>query len=136
MRAADCDMAAAQYFRLPTRHHLPVNGVLSPHQKLFFSSGASRNCCVVILMINQKVFRPPRRRSDPSWVTSVGHFSGHSRGSLLCFFFQNDISFILLCWDHMSATDVGSDPTAYHLLLPPRALGRPLCAVWTAPVLE
>ena len=31
----------------------------SPGQKLvFFSSGASRNCCVVIMMINQKVFRP------------------------------------------------------------------------------
>ena len=69
----------------------------SPGQKLFFfSSGASRNCCVVIMMTNQKVFRTPRRRSDPSWVTSVGHFSGHSRGSLLWFFSKRYL--VYLSW--------------------------------------
>ena len=48
------------------------------------------------MMIEQKVFRPPRRRSDPSWVTSVGHFSGHSRGSLLVVFLQSFILVLIL----------------------------------------
>ena len=48
------------------------------------------------MMIEQKVFRPPRRRSDPSWVTSVGHFSGHSRGSLLVVFLHSFIIVLIL----------------------------------------